>query len=172
MAYKGKDTTVRFHDGTEMINLTSDTGEVSVSFEDRMADLDVFGRDHRNRQPLFTGATFSLSTLYYGEQAEKVRAAAKVVDKADRSGILVGFPFGIYAAGVVPQGFDVTEPYDSLVDVSADLVSNGTIALIPAGQAAQELAITTVATNFPTLSTAYVLVLPCLLYTSPSPRDS
>ena len=94
-------------------------------------DFDSHGRTYRNRIPIATSAAFGIDTLYYDDKAERVRIAARDADMRDRQGIMVGFPFGTYVSEVVPEGFDLVQPYDGIVDVSVALPSDGPVLFIP-----------------------------------------
>ena len=127
MAYKGKDVKLEFYDGSALYDISPDAGDGSINFAPQFEPYDVFNTDYTRRVPIRTDASVRLGTLYYGENGENVRAASRTASKANNSAMAVTMPFGTYVGKVMPEGFEVTTPFDNYVTALAEMPSNGGI---------------------------------------------
>ena len=125
-SYKGDRTKVWFSpgDGT-LIDLTLDTGDISLAFTPNLEGVETLGTKHMGRVLTSRDVAATIGTLYLDDKADKVREAARSAALANNSTLLVEYEWGAYVGGVLPEGFGVTTPYNGLVSVSASLPASG-----------------------------------------------
>ena len=133
IAYKGADAKCLFGDGDGLlIDLSPDAGELSIELSPAFSDLEVFDQLFVGRAGTSMDASASLSTLYYGEAARRVRDAAASASRASSSALALTHPqMGAWVMGVVPEGMAVDAPYDGLASASPTLPASGPVCYAP-----------------------------------------